>query len=169
MWDNEIRRAREHINNGRYTEARLILEDLAEYDDRAHQMLMRLDSIQAGRSKFQHPSQGVIFNQTIQQVNNSGSTRNKGCFGDIPTVALIIIVLNMVFWGLLTVGVAAANSPEAGAQAFIGVTVFFLISFILSYLYWKFYWWMIALSWTILTLVTLCAAVYGVQSLNAFP
>ncbi|MEM9954356.1 MAG: hypothetical protein AAF846_22285 [Chloroflexota bacterium] len=183
----KLHTARALVRDGKYGQALQILEELdtpharkmhakilekirhADYDDeQSDEMFKRPQSLQSGAYNLQQASQPFVFNQTIQQVNNSSLNAKKGCFGDIPTVALIIIVLNMVFWGFLTVMTAAANSPEAGAQAFIGVTVFFLVSFILSYLYWKFYWWMLALSWTILTGFTLCAAIYGLQNLASF-
>lgn len=154
MWDDDIDIAKAYIKQRRYEEARDILVMMPD-NYSAQRLLERLDRFQYGpRQDFSKSSNPVVINQTFQQNNSNINSNNSGCLSGIPRLAIIIIILNMIIWGSVVVIGASATSPETGIAAFILVTFFFGVTFILSYLYWKFFWWMIALSWTILTLLT---------------
>lgn len=165
MWDDDLDIARSYIKQKRYQEAKQILL-MMPGNLKAQEWLDRINRIQASQmQEFSYNRDPVVINQTIQQVNNNS---NSGCYSEIPGCALALITLNMVVWGGLTVLTAFAFSPESGVMALFGVIMFFGISLLLSYLYWKFYWWMLALGWTFLTFVTLLVSVFAFQNANNF-
>lgn len=166
MWDNDLEIAKQYIKQKRYSEARDILVMMPD-NHIAQDWLQKLDRIQYGQPQdFSRSSNPVVINQTIQQVTQL--EKNRGCFGDIPSVPMVLIILNMILWGGVVIAGAFTESPETGAGALIGVPVFFAIAFLLYYLYWKFYWWMLAISWTLLTVLTICSVIYAVQNPTAF-
>lgn len=137
MWDNDLDRAKSAIKRGDYQTARTILEMMPE-NYIARDLLAKLNK---KSMKFKHEGQqSSIFIQNV--VNAQGSQK-------IPTIPLVIIIINMLLWSLLIIGTVAASPVTAQYQAvtIVGVFVGFFILLLLYYLYWRFYWWLLALSW----------------------
>jgi uncharacterized membrane protein len=152
-WDNDLNRAKQYIKRGDYEKARAILEMMPDnYIARDW-----LNKLNRKNLKFRHDA--PLNSVTIQNVVNSPN-QNK-----IPTIPLILIFLNMLFWAFLIVGTVAMTPVGTQFQAtvIIGVFLGFAVLWLLYYLYWRFYWWLLALSWLMATCSVIAAFAAGYQ------
>lgn len=163
MWNKNLERAKNYVRDGELDKARIILESMPDNEDaqdllkklRRHQMRYSRKSkqAQAMQSQMFQPQQNVTINQTIQQNNN------RGCFGDIPSVPMALILINMALWAcIMSFIVSVAAGSEYFVIALCGITVWFAFAIVMQYLLWKFFWWMLALSWTLSTIILILIA-----------
>jgi hypothetical protein len=151
-WDNDLRRAKEAIKRRDYDTARTILEMMPDnYIARDW-----LAKINRKNLKFRHDAPSVFIQNNVG-YQPGGPT--------VPKIPLIIIILNMLFWAFLIVSTVAMNAVTAQYQAvtILGLFVGFGFLLLLYYLYWRFYWWMLALSWLLLTCGFFAALSAGMQ------
>jgi len=151
MWDYDLDKAKMYIREGRYDDARIVLEQMqGNYEaEKLLQKLRRHQRKQAMQSQMFQPQQNVIINQTIHQVNN-----NRGCFRDIPQMPMALILINMGLWTcIMSFTVSTVSGSEYFLVALCGMTVLFAFVIVIQYLYWKFFWWMLAISWTLSTII----------------
>jgi hypothetical protein len=157
MWDNDIERAKDAIRRGDYEKARTILEMMPDN----HIARNLLGKLNRKNLKFRHETSQDIPPVIIQNIVNTSNQSG------VPTVAFIIIVLNMLFWAFLIIGTVAFNAFTAQYQAItvMGVILSFGILLLLYYLFWRFYWWMLALSWLLASCAVVVALSLGAQLL----
>lgn len=179
MWENELDRAKQYIKNGDYYRARTLLEKM-QGNKTAREWLKKLDKLE-NRYEFPDstpsssnthnygsyntapqnysPNQQVVINQNFIQNNVRG----------VPSCAMTIVLLNMIFWSCAIVSTAMMVSPEAGATAIVGVVFWFVITLAVYMFLWKFFWWTLAVGWTFATFFFIVMLASGTNLLMQLP
>jgi hypothetical protein len=156
MWDYDLEKAKLYIREGRYDDARIILESL-QGNYAAGELLKKLRRHQRKQSmqaQIFQPQQNVIINQNIQQLDS-----NKGCFGDIPKIPMTLVLINMALWAcIMSFIISTVSGSEYYLVALCGISVWFALIILMQYLLWKFFWWMLAISWTLSTIILVLVA-----------
>lgn len=161
-----IRLAKGHIRIGNYSKARILLEEVPN-NRVAKELLRKLDNrdarIKAQAAHGQGGGASVVVEKIIEKKANQ-----------VPRPALFIILASMALWGIAIIFFAATGGYLDNLPMFIiGIVASFFVIFALYYLFWRFYWWMLALGWLFAACFLITALALGLRSpeeiLSMFP
>lgn len=151
--NDEISRARKYMQNGDYRRARMLLErhQGKPYVDDLLRQLNRLED----DSQFQAPSAYQDFSTrqnspTITQApqitiqNIVSNTQNNITRSNLPLLPLFIVTLNMC---LISGNLLMRNSQNVDAFSNMAVSLCFgfVGAYFLFILFWRFFWWTLAI------------------------
>lgn len=87
--------------------------------------------------------------QNITQNVNINIERERGCAHGINSFSQFIIVVNMAGWSLLFLAGTAATEPSMVLPSIVALVLLWGITWLFYWLGYKFYWVMLALSWSL--------------------
>lgn len=157
MNEQEFELVKSYIKRRRYDKARkILLHNLA--DPRAPKLLNKIDEVESKQIRGSaRPEQTT--------TESESSIWGLDLIKDIPKIAIQIILLNMAFWGILITGVTAAIALNKVINVILATSFIFTAILILYYLQWRFFWWFVAISWTIFTFSALCYFSYIIPTI----
>lgn len=163
----EMRAAKLLYQSGRYQEALDVLAGIPTQESYDAQIRIREEMLSGHKRKPKtYPPTGhevlhaATPNAVINIVNNVNGPR--GCMADVPQVALFVIVGNLVAWSFAFGIQAAAIEPLAGIGAITAFLIGGLVYIVISYIIWKTFWWFMAISMTVMTILF----IMGISDLN---
>lgn len=126
------------------------------------QIFSKENSLYKRKRRSTDPS-APVQHITINKIQNNQFIN----MDEIPGFAKAVIVFNMVIWCcILTVSFSTVFGWWLTPVFLILWTLFFLIVFILQIIYYKIFWYIVALQWTISSLALLIALSSGIQLAN---
>jgi hypothetical protein len=166
-----IARAKDYIRNNQFEAAKVVLEELPK-NAVAIQLISQIKETQAKRRAAKRARLAGRGGANLPpapplpiMVNVTGNHEEK--HHEIPRPALLIIVGSMALWSIALI-IFSIAMPSARPVPIGGLIAFLLggnlVTFFLYWLFWKFYWWALALGWLLVS----CMACVGLATLPQY-